>query len=202
MTPVESKPASPLATTKEREPTYLTKELLPAEVAKLRGANNRDCVRAGGGGPIGAPKRGLEVAIDLPDIVGGTMGSGKQREWVDNDRKSLLGSGCDGTHIGGVVAGDCKRSSGCSTTERESDGAPGRATTAREASHGSCGMNIGKRTSPPFEIELDALPHTLDLRVPGVYQLHLEMPFPVNADTVTAVFDKSKAVLTVSALEK
>eukprot|EP00903_Cladosiphon_okamuranus_P021435 g19703.t1 len=52
------------------------------------------------------------------------------------------------------------------------------------------------------DFELDVLPAVLELRVPGKYRLRLEMPCIVDDETVSAKFNKSRAVLKVSVQEK
>lgn len=52
------------------------------------------------------------------------------------------------------------------------------------------------------DFELDVLPTVLQLKIPGKYQLRLEMPCTVDDENVTAKFNKSRAVLKVSMQEK
>ena len=65
---------------------------------------------------------------------------------------------------------------------------------------GSGGRGKGRKFSMR-DVELDVLSEALDMRVPGVYRLHLQLPFSVNKDGVTAKISRAKATLTISARE-
>lgn len=52
------------------------------------------------------------------------------------------------------------------------------------------------------ETELDVSPRTLDFLVPGLYRLHVKLPFRVDVDSVMAKYRSSRATLTVSATEE
>lgn len=71
--------------------------------------------------------------------------------------------------------------------------------------HGAEGEGLRKTASGADGtacFELDVAPCTLDLRVPGLYKLSLDLPFAVDADLVTAKFSRKRAALTVSAPER
>lgn len=49
------------------------------------------------------------------------------------------------------------------------------------------------------DVELDVFPDSLAMRVPGLYRLHLQLPFHVDNDNVIAKFSKARSTLTISA---
>lgn len=50
-----------------------------------------------------------------------------------------------------------------------------------------------------IDVELDVFSDSLAMRIPGLYRLHIHLPFPVDNDDVTAKFSKARSTLTISA---
>lgn len=159
------------------------------------------------------------VTIDLPDLIiegvqqeertgkgsntslrsssNGGGGSG------DNQHEDNVGSS-NGT--GGKVkassTGAAMKGGSSGTTANNSSTDRGVPSSGDVENHDGKKRNSNDdKKSPLTGVELDVAPRTLDLKVPGVYRLHLDMPFPVDADRITAKFRKKKATLTVSAHE-
>lgn len=177
--------AAAVPPTTEREPEYRI-EQLPSLPPKLEDAGeNSGGVGSGDVGGCGGrqdshQKRSFVVIIDLPDLIEGV---------TDGETRELAGSEQEG-------AGD--------GSSRTAEGVGGSSSSSRgihSRVESGGGKRKGRQTSIS-DVELDVFPTVLQLKVPGKYQLRLDMPCVVDEESVTAKFNKSRAVLKVSVLEK
>lgn len=164
----------------------------------------------GGGGSGGAQevqgerkRGGSEGGGECPSSGGGAHGGDK----AIGDIAGMIGDGdlCR-------EAPEAKRVSAEGTASflpRGNENACASKSGARGDKDGICGnggegggSQRGRRMKASLQdVELDVLPRSLDVRVPGVYRLRLQLPFAVDADDITAKFRKTRATLTVSAKE-
>lgn len=169
--------ATPAAAPTEREPKYRVEQLphFPSE-NEGTGKNSRG---DGGGCKEKHQKRAFVIIIDLPDLI---------ESITHEETRELAGSKQE-------RVGDGERD-GSSRTAKSVGGSS--SDSSSKKSRGGTGKG---RQASMSDVELDVLPTVMQLRVPGKYQLRLDMPCVVDEESIIAKFNKSRAILKVSVQE-
>lgn len=127
-------------------------------------------------------KRRVIVVIEVPEAVNGRA------------EEPPKGGKNPGNRGGGSEDADEK-----GTEQRSRDSIAGDAACSDSSREAASSKNARDIAS---EFELDVTSKVLELRVPGLYKLVLEMPFTIDADGVVARFSKLRAGLCITAWER